>query len=142
MPRPPRRATRLDVLLKHDLERVAVEEHRFEHGAAGEDAFAPVSLSAGEDEGYVMAFAHDLDGSRTDLVILGAPKLMSTTISDEPHAPRRGLLRMAIHRETRTSPLGASPGRGVEHFARAPLCQIAAAVCMEARVRGCEHRKG
>jgi carotenoid cleavage dioxygenase len=34
--------------------------------------FAPVSLSAGEDEGYVMTFAHDLDGGRTDLVILAA----------------------------------------------------------------------
>lgn len=61
-----------NVLLKHDLESGAVEEHRFEHGAAGEAVFAPVSLSAGEDEGYVMAFAHDLDGGRTDLVILAA----------------------------------------------------------------------
>ncbi|MGC1654923.1 MAG: carotenoid oxygenase family protein, partial [Candidatus Sulfotelmatobacter sp.] len=61
-----------NVLLKHDLESGAVEEHRFEHGAAGEAVFAPVSLSASEDEGYVMAFAHDLDGRRTDLVILAA----------------------------------------------------------------------
>ena len=61
-----------NVLLKHDLESGAVEEHRFEHGAAGEAVFAPVSLSASEDEGYVMAFAHDLDGGRTDLVILAA----------------------------------------------------------------------
>jgi carotenoid cleavage dioxygenase-like enzyme len=42
-----------NVLLKHDLERGAVEEHRFEHGAAGEAVFVPVSLSAGEDEGYL-----------------------------------------------------------------------------------------
>jgi carotenoid cleavage dioxygenase-like enzyme len=59
-------------LLKHDLESSAVEEHRFEHGAAGEAVFAPASLSAGEDEGYLMAYAHDLDGGRTDLVILAA----------------------------------------------------------------------
>jgi carotenoid cleavage dioxygenase-like enzyme len=39
---------------------------------AGEAVFVPVSLSAGEDEGYVMAFAHDLDGGSTDLVILAA----------------------------------------------------------------------
>ena len=61
-----------NVLLKHDLESGAVEEHRFEHGAAGEAVFVPVSPGAGEDEGYVMAYAHDLDGGRTDLVILAA----------------------------------------------------------------------
>ena len=61
-----------NVLLKHDVKSRTVEEHRFEHGAAGEAVFAPVSPSAGEDEGYVMAFAHDLDGGRTDLVILAA----------------------------------------------------------------------
>jgi carotenoid cleavage dioxygenase-like enzyme len=61
-----------NVLLKHDLERGTVEEHRFEHGAAGEAVFVPVSLGAGEDEGYVMGYAHDLDGGRTDLVILAA----------------------------------------------------------------------
>src|SRR5208283_972862 len=59
-----------NVLLKHDVKSGTVAEHHFEHGAAGEAVFAPVSPSAGEDEGYVMAFAHDLGGSRTDLVIL------------------------------------------------------------------------
>jgi len=52
-----------NVLLKHDLESGAVEEHRFEHGAAGEAVFAPASLSACEDEGYLTAYAHDLDGA-------------------------------------------------------------------------------
>ena len=61
-----------NVPLKHDVESGAVEEHRLEHGAAGEAAFVPVSLSAGEDEGYVMAFAHHPDGCNTDLVILAA----------------------------------------------------------------------
>jgi carotenoid cleavage dioxygenase-like enzyme len=61
-----------NVLLKHDVQTGAVQEHRFEHGAAGEAVFAPTSFSAGEDEGYVMAFAHDLDGGGTDLVILAA----------------------------------------------------------------------
>lgn len=55
-----------NVLLKHDVESGGVEERRFEHGAAGEAVFAPLSLR------YVMAFAHDLDGGRTDLVILAA----------------------------------------------------------------------
>jgi carotenoid cleavage dioxygenase-like enzyme len=38
----------------------------------GEAVFAPASLSASEDEGYLIAYAHDLDGGRTDLVILAA----------------------------------------------------------------------
>ena len=58
-------------MVQHDLESGAVEEHCFEHAAAGEAVFAPASLGAGEDEGYVMAFAHDLDRG-TDLVILAA----------------------------------------------------------------------
>jgi carotenoid cleavage dioxygenase len=61
-----------NVLLKHDIKSGLVEEHRFEQGAAGEGVFVPVSLGAGEDEGYVMAFAHDLDGGNTGLVILAA----------------------------------------------------------------------
>ena len=65
-------ATSGNVLLKHDVESGAVEEQCFEHRAAGEPMFAPRSLSAGEDEGYVMAFAHDVDGGSTDLVILAA----------------------------------------------------------------------
>jgi len=56
----------------NDIESGAVEEHCFEHSAAGEAVFAPVSPSADEDEGYVMAYAHDLDGGKTDLVILAA----------------------------------------------------------------------
>jgi carotenoid cleavage dioxygenase-like enzyme len=61
-----------NVLLKHDLGSGTVEEHRFEHGAAGEAVFVPVSPGAAEDEGYVMAYAHDLNCGRTDLVILAA----------------------------------------------------------------------
>ena len=38
----------------------------------GQLAQVPASLSAGEDEGYVMTYAHDLDGGRTDLTILAA----------------------------------------------------------------------
>jgi carotenoid cleavage dioxygenase len=61
-----------NVLLKHDLQTGAAEEHCFENGAAGEPLFVTLSLNAGEDEGYVMAYAHDLDGGKTDLVILAA----------------------------------------------------------------------
>jgi carotenoid cleavage dioxygenase-like enzyme len=69
-----------NLLLKHDVESGAIEEHHFEHGAAGEAVFVPASLDAGEDEGYVMAYAHDLDGSNTDLVILAAQDLRANRL--------------------------------------------------------------
>jgi carotenoid cleavage dioxygenase-like enzyme len=77
-----------NVLLKHDLERGTVEEHRFEHSAAGEAVFVPMSFGAGEDEGYVMAYAHHLDGSRTDLVILAAQDFASEPVA-RIHLPAR-----------------------------------------------------
>lgn len=61
-----------NVLLQHNVETGAVEEHLFEHGAAGEAVFVPASLSGGENDGYVIAFAHDAEGGNTDLVILSA----------------------------------------------------------------------
>ena len=61
-----------NVLLKHNGESGAVEEHHFEHGAAGEAVFVPVSPSAGEAKGYVMAYAHDLGCGATDLLNLAA----------------------------------------------------------------------
>jgi carotenoid cleavage dioxygenase-like enzyme len=77
-----------NVLLKHDVESGAVEEHRFEHRAAGEAVFAPRSPSAGEDEGYVMTFAHDVDGGSTDLVILSAQDFAGEPIA-RVHLPVR-----------------------------------------------------
>jgi carotenoid cleavage dioxygenase-like enzyme len=77
-----------NVLLKHDLESGSVEEHCFEHGAAGEAVFVPTSLSAGEDDGYVMAYAHDLDGGGTDLVILAAQDFPGTPVA-RIHLPVR-----------------------------------------------------
>jgi carotenoid cleavage dioxygenase-like enzyme len=77
-----------NVLLKHDLESGTVEEHCFEHGAAGEAVFVPTSLSAGEDDGYVMAYVHDLHGGGTDLVILAAQDFAGTPVA-RVHLPVR-----------------------------------------------------
>ncbi len=77
-----------NVLIKHDVQTGAVEEHNFERGAAGEAVFAPASLSAGEGEGYLMSFAHDLDGSKTDLVILAAQDFASEPVA-RIHLPVR-----------------------------------------------------
>ena len=83
-----------NVLLKHDVERGAVEEHHFVHGAAGEAAFVPASLGAGEDEGYVMAYAHDLGGGNTDLVILAAQDFAGEPVA-RIHLPVR--VPLGIH---------------------------------------------
>ncbi len=77
-----------NVLLKHNVESGAVEEHRFERGAAGEAVFVPASLSAGENEGYVMAYAHDLDGGGSDLVILAAQDFAAEPVA-RVHLPVR-----------------------------------------------------
>jgi carotenoid cleavage dioxygenase len=77
-----------NVLLKHDVESRAVEEHRFEHGAAGEAVFAPSSLNSDENEGYVMAYAHDLDGGSTDFVILAAQDFEGEPVA-RIHLPAR-----------------------------------------------------
>jgi carotenoid cleavage dioxygenase-like enzyme len=81
-----------NVLLKRNVDSGAVEEHRFEHGAAGEAVFVPVSPTAGEDEGFVMAYAHDLDGSTTDLVILAAQDFAGKPVA-RIHLPVRVPLR-------------------------------------------------
>ena len=73
-----------NVLLKQSG---AVEEQRFEHGAAG-GVFAPVSLSATEDEGGVMAYAHDLVRGKTDLMILAAQGFAGESVA-RIHLPLR-----------------------------------------------------
>ena len=83
-----------NVLLKHNVESGAVEEHLFERGAAGEAVFVPMSLSAGEDEGYVMAFAHDLSGGNTELVILAAQDFAGEPVA-RIHLPVR--VPLGIH---------------------------------------------
>lgn len=72
----------------------AVEEHHFEHGATGEAVFVAVSPSASEDEGYVMAFAHDLARGNTDLVILAAQDFASDPVA-RIHLPVR--VPLGIH---------------------------------------------
>jgi carotenoid cleavage dioxygenase len=83
-----------NVLLKYDLERGTVEEHRFGRGAAGEAVFVPVSPGAGEDEGYLLAFAHDPDGGTTDLVILAAQDFAGEPVA-RIHLPVR--VPLGIH---------------------------------------------
>ena len=62
-----------NVLLKHDLASGAVEEHRFDHGAAGEAVLCPAFPSAPvKTKAMSSPMLHDLDGGNTDLVILAA----------------------------------------------------------------------
>ncbi|MFD8478628.1 carotenoid oxygenase family protein [Kitasatospora sp. NPDC059673] len=60
-------------LLKHDLLRGTVEAHEFgRYGAVGEGVFVPAESPTAEDDGYVMAYAHNPERGAADLVILAA----------------------------------------------------------------------
>ena len=60
-------------LLRHDLTAGTVEVRQFGRDATvGEAVFAPRAADAAEDDGYVMAFAHNPDRGASDLVILAA----------------------------------------------------------------------
>ncbi|KIQ65512.1 carotenoid oxygenase [Kitasatospora griseola] len=60
-------------LLKHDLLRGTVEAHEFgRFGAVGEGVFVPAESPTAEDDGYLMAYAHDPERGAADLVILAA----------------------------------------------------------------------
>ena len=62
-----------NALLRHDLANGTVQARQFGRDAAvGEAVFAPSSPDAAEDEGYVLAFAHNPERGASDLMILGA----------------------------------------------------------------------
>ncbi|MFE6779102.1 carotenoid oxygenase family protein [Streptomyces sp. NPDC057676] len=74
-----------NTLIKHDVVRGTSEVHRFPRGAAvSEPVFVPRASSSGgsaapepaggrgEDDGYVLAYAHDPDRGATDLIVLAA----------------------------------------------------------------------
>jgi hypothetical protein len=62
-----------NALIKYDLERDTSEAHVFGRDAyVGEGVFVPRTADAAEDDGYVMAFAHNSERDAADLVILSA----------------------------------------------------------------------
>jgi carotenoid cleavage dioxygenase len=78
-----------DALLKHDLATGTVQAHRFGRDATvGEAVFAPSAPEAAEDDGYVMAFAHDPDRGAADLVILSAQDFAGAPVA-RVHLPAR-----------------------------------------------------
>ena len=78
-----------DTLLKHDLSAGTVEVHRFGRDAVvGEAVFAPSAPDAAEDDGYVLAFAHDPDRGAADLVVLAAQDFAGAPVAIV-HLPAR-----------------------------------------------------
>lgn len=78
-----------NALIRHDLHRGTQELHRFDrHTAVGEAVFAPAGPDAGEDGGYVLAYAHDPDRGAADLVILSADDFTGEPVA-LVHLPRR-----------------------------------------------------
>jgi carotenoid cleavage dioxygenase-like enzyme len=62
-----------NALLRHDLANGTVQARQFGRDAAvGEAVFAPSSADAAEDDGYVLAFAHNPERGASDLMILAA----------------------------------------------------------------------
>jgi carotenoid cleavage dioxygenase-like enzyme len=78
-----------DALLKHDLATGRVEAHRFPRDATvGEAVFAPSAPEAAEDDGYVLALAHDPDRGAADLVVLAAQDFTAPPVA-RVHLPAR-----------------------------------------------------
>lgn len=79
-------------LLKHDLVRGTTETHEFgRHAAVGEGVFVPAESPTAEDDGYVMAYAHNPERAAADLVILSAQDFTGRPIA-RIHLPARAPL--------------------------------------------------
>jgi carotenoid cleavage dioxygenase-like enzyme len=78
-----------NALLKHDLTGGTAEAHDFGRDAtAGEAVFVPASADAAEDDGYVLAYAHNPDRNASDLVILAAQDFSAEPVA-RVHLPAR-----------------------------------------------------
>ena len=78
-----------NALLKHDLTAGTAEAHEFGRDAtAGEAVFAPASATAGEDDGYVLAFIHNPERGAADLVLLAAQDFTAEPVA-RVHLPTR-----------------------------------------------------
>jgi carotenoid cleavage dioxygenase-like enzyme len=78
-----------NALLKHDLTAGTAEAHEFSRDAtAGEAVFAPASATAGEDDGYVLAFIHNPERGAADLVLLAAQDFTAEPVA-RVHLPAR-----------------------------------------------------
>ncbi len=78
-----------NALLKHDLVAGRVEVREFGRDATvGEAVFAPSGRDSAEDDGYVMAFAHNPDRGASDLVVLAAQDFTGEPVATV-HLPAR-----------------------------------------------------
>lgn len=79
-----------DALIKHDFDNGSAEVHGFPNGTTiGEAAFAAEPAGSGkEDDGYLMAYAHDPERGAADLVILSAQDFTGPPLA-RVHLPTR-----------------------------------------------------
>ena len=78
-----------NAILKHDLDHGTVQAHEFGRDATvGEAVFAPASPDAAEDDGYVLAFAHNPERGAADLVILAGQDFTAEPVA-RIHLPTR-----------------------------------------------------
>ena len=78
-----------NAILKHDLDHGTVQAHEFGRDATvGEAVFAPASPDAAEDDGYVLAFAHNPERGAANLVILAGQDFTAEPVA-RIHLPAR-----------------------------------------------------
>jgi carotenoid cleavage dioxygenase-like enzyme len=78
-----------NAIIRHDLARGSTQAREFGRDATvGEAVFAPSAPDAAEDDGYVMAFAHNPERGASDLVILAAQDFLGEPVATV-HLPAR-----------------------------------------------------
>ncbi|NJP64823.1 carotenoid oxygenase family protein [Streptomyces spiramenti] len=82
-------AARENALIKHDLERGTTEVHHLgTHETVGEAAFAPAASGAGEERGYLLAYAHNPERDAADLLVVSAEDFLGEPVA-RVHLPVR-----------------------------------------------------
>ena len=76
-------------LYKYDLRTGTCQDHQLGDGVRGaEPVFAPASIDAGEDEGWVISLAHDEGSGESRLLIIDAQRFTDPPVA-VVHLPRR-----------------------------------------------------
>ncbi|MGL4553642.1 MAG: carotenoid oxygenase family protein [Gemmataceae bacterium] len=72
----------MDAVHKYDFERKTTSAHAFGRGRlGGEPVFVPRPGATGEDDGWLVAYVHDADAGRSEMVLLDARDLAAEPVA-------------------------------------------------------------